>query len=217
MSEFHLRDTLASAEFSGRLADVFAGLGSGQVKADKEDLKRMNETRPNFDKQQMERSGHFHDKVKMKDVDEVVEFKRPKLEKKDVGRSGKRGRGGKMPGFKRNPEGYTKYSLADVPELSDRSNSAAAFDFLRKLKEGKEESEKEEPADLSQKIVFKKRGFKSKEIRAAKDTQDEKNISEENILHSGSGNSNEKQIKSSKSKAKSNQLTLSHLDEEEDE
>jgi len=135
MSEFQLRDTLASAEFSGRLADVFAGLGSGQIKADKDNLKRMNEAKPNFDKQQMERSGQFHDKVKVKDNnDDVVEFKRPKLEKKDFGRVSKRGRGGRMPGFKRNPEGYTKYSLADVPELSDRSNSAAAFDFLRKLK-----------------------------------------------------------------------------------
>lgn len=135
MSEFQLRDTLASAEFSGRLADVFAGLGSGQIKADKDNLKRMNEAKPNFDKQQMERSGQFHDKVKVKDNnDDVVEFKRPKLEKKDFGLVSKRGRGGRMPGFKRNPEGYTKYSLADVPELSDRSNSAAAFDFLRKLK-----------------------------------------------------------------------------------
>ena len=84
-------------------------------------------------------------------------------------------------------------------------------------REGKEESEKEEPADLSQKIVFKKREFKSKEIRAANNTPEEKNMSEEKLSQSGSGNSTEKQIKRSKSKAKSNQLTLSHLDEEEDE
>ena len=29
----------------------------------------------------------------------------------------------------KNPEKYTKYSLEDVPEVSNKSNSAAAFDF----------------------------------------------------------------------------------------
>ena len=32
MSEFHLRDALASAEFSGRVSDVFANIGSDKVK-----------------------------------------------------------------------------------------------------------------------------------------------------------------------------------------
>ena len=32
MSEFQLRDALASAEFSGRVSDVFASLGSEKVK-----------------------------------------------------------------------------------------------------------------------------------------------------------------------------------------
>jgi len=129
MSDFQLRDALASAEFSGRMADVFGGLGSGQVKADKDDLKRMRDARPDFDKQQMERSGQYKEKQFQKnDEDDVVQFKRPRLENSN------RGRGGKVPGFKKNPNGYTKYSLADVPDVSDKSNSAAAFDFLRKIK-----------------------------------------------------------------------------------
>ena len=32
MSEFQLRDALASAEFSGRVSDVFANIGSDKVK-----------------------------------------------------------------------------------------------------------------------------------------------------------------------------------------
>jgi len=130
MSEFQLRDALASAEFSGRMADVFGGLGSGQVKADENDLKRMRDAKPDFDKQQMERSGQAREKDKFKtiDVDDVVHFKRPRIE------NSPKGRGGKVPGFKKNPSGYTEYSLADVPDVSTKSNSAAAFDFLRKLK-----------------------------------------------------------------------------------
>jgi hypothetical protein len=136
MSEFQLRDAHA---ISGRMADVFGGLGSGQVKADKEDLKRMRDARPDFDQQQMERSGLFKEKeqINKNDDEEVVQFKRPRLDNNEMGggRGGRgRGGGGRMPGFKKNPSAYTKYSLSDVPELSDRSNSAAAFDFLRKLK-----------------------------------------------------------------------------------
>ena len=45
MSHFELRDALAgsgtSSQFSGRVADVFAGLGSGQVKSDKDTDERM--------------------------------------------------------------------------------------------------------------------------------------------------------------------------------
>ena len=45
MSHFKLRDALAgsgtSSQFSGRVADVFAGLGSGQVKSDKDTDERM--------------------------------------------------------------------------------------------------------------------------------------------------------------------------------
>ena len=66
MSEFQLRDALVSVEFSGRMADVFGGMGSGQVKADKDDLKRMRDDRPDFDQQQMERSVLFKEKRTIK-------------------------------------------------------------------------------------------------------------------------------------------------------
>eukprot|EP00092_Neocalanus_flemingeri_P037319 GFUD01040642.1.p1 GENE.GFUD01040642.1~~GFUD01040642.1.p1 ORF type:complete len:217 (+),score=90.86 GFUD01040642.1:69-719(+) len=215
MSGFQLRDALHSAEFSGRMADVFSGLGSGQVKADKDDLKRMRDAKPDFDKQQMERSGQFKEtgQFRESDEDDVVQFKRPRLENNPRGRGGNntRGRGGKMPGFKKNPDGYTKYSLADVPDVSDRSNSSAAFDFLRKIKEGKEDSEPEIPADLSQRVVFKKRVAKDKseKVTTDKESDDTNNIE--------CSDKKEEKKKSSKSKNKSNQMTLSHLGEDEED
>ena len=82
-------------------------------------------------------------------------------------------------------------------------------------REGKEESEREEPADLSQKIVFKKRGSKNIEVRAPEKNLERKNSNEQ--IEKQTGDKKDEQMKSSKSKAKSTQLTLSHLDEEEDE
>ena len=50
------------------------------------------------------------------------------------GNGGGRGRGGYTPDYKKNPDKWTKYSLADVDNMTDRSNSAAAFQFLKALK-----------------------------------------------------------------------------------
>ena len=90
MSEFQLRDALVSVEFSGRMADVFGGLGSGQVKADKDDLKRMRDDRPDFDQQQIERSVLFKEKERLNkyDDEEVVQFMRPRLDNSDRGGEG---------------------------------------------------------------------------------------------------------------------------------
>ncbi len=49
------------------------------------------------------------------------------------GTGGGRGRGG-VPDFKKNPDKWTKYSLADVDNVTDRSNTAAAFQFLKTIK-----------------------------------------------------------------------------------
>ena len=63
-----------------------------------------------------------------------------------------------------NPNKYKKYDLSDVSkdQLSDRSNSRAAFDFLRQLKDRQNddlESNEENPAESSEeerKVSFKK-------------------------------------------------------------
>lgn len=61
----------------------------------------------------------------------------------------------KAPDFKLHPHKWTKYSLADVNEMNDKSNASAAFAFLkemqtRKSKEGENIDEDEK------KIVFKR-------------------------------------------------------------
>ena len=146
----------------------------------------------------------------MKDQDR--DFKKPKFESRNQGRRGG-GNKGRVPDFVKNPSGYTKYSLRDVPEVSQRSNSAAAFDFLRQLKE-KGEGETEPAADLSQKIVFKK--------RVKKDLPEEENVGVSNQDDSGErSDATFKNVKSkgtkSSQKKKSTQMTLSHLDDEEED
>ena len=83
-----------------------------------------------------------------------------------------------MPDHVKNPEKYTKYSLKDVPEVSNKSNSAAAFDFLQKLKQRNQEEE-EPAADLSQKIVFKKKEKKIPKINEEQSEASLPNASEE--------------------------------------
>jgi Tumour suppressing sub-chromosomal transferable candidate 4 len=82
-----------------------------------------------------------------------------------------------MADHRRNPQSWTKYSLADVTtdQLSDRSNTSAALDFLKQLRRRNaaaaaearkhsseamevewEEEVEEVPADLSQPITFRK-------------------------------------------------------------
>merc|ERR1712110_1281148 len=60
-----------------------------------------------------------------------------------------------------NPNKYKKYDLSDVSkdQLSDRSNSRAAFDFLRQLKDRKNnDGSNENPAENSEerRVSFKK-------------------------------------------------------------
>ena len=82
---------------SGRMADVFGGVGSGQVKADKDDLKRMIDSSPDFDQQQMNRSGLQLIRMRLSSL------RGAGLIIVNLGRGGRRGRdgGGKMPGFKK--------------------------------------------------------------------------------------------------------------------
>ncbi|XP_050524596.1 uncharacterized protein LOC126896139 [Daktulosphaira vitifoliae] len=67
----------------------------------------------------------------------------------------------KMPDYKLHPHKWTKYSLADVNEMNDKSNAAAAFAFLKEMKTRKIENT-EENLEKGTKIVFK-RVEKSKE------------------------------------------------------
>lgn len=132
-------------------------------------------------------------------------FKKPAPE---ISRNRKSRKGrGKVPDFVKNPKNYTKYSLEDVPELSDRANFAAAFDFLKQLKE-KNNEEAEPTADLSQKIVFNK-GIK-------KDVGEKTINNVERNLKTYQEGVKMKEFKGQK-KNKSMQMKLSHLEEMEDD
>ena len=181
--------------------------------------------KPDFDRQQLERmKTNNREARRPQDRGDggEAEFKRPKFDSSNErghrqGRGGHRGRGGRVPDHVKNPEKYTKYSLKDVPEISNKSNSAAAFDFLQKLKNRNQEEE-EPAADLSQKIVFKK---KERKIPKSNEEQNEptpRNSSGEKPESSHSESKKEHKANSkSKNKNKSKLLTLSHLDDEEEE
>ena len=232
MSEFHLRDSLASAEFTGRMKDVFAGLGSSQVQCDTADQQaaaRLRDSKPDFDKEQLERAGAGAGAggsrgtirpARQQDsaLDQDQQFKRPRLDR--GGRGGRGGgRGGRQPGHVSNPNGYTKYSLADVPELSNQSNSAAAFDFLNSLKK---DQELEVKADLSQKMVFKKREKINKSCREGSQMETDGADANEDPVKDITDTSSESAIHVDKKnelrkKSKTKKNSLLSFDEEEDE
>jgi len=130
-----------------------------------------------------------------------------------------------------NPSKYKKYDLSDVSkdQLSDRSNSRAAFDFLRELKERKnEEGATNEPAEKveDRKVSFKKPSTfkKPSSVESASKSsvvQDgHKRIMAECVVGQKVKKSVVKSDKTSeKSKIKSSKTTisLSHLDDEDEE
>ncbi|XP_050420089.1 protein TSSC4 [Adelges cooleyi] len=62
----------------------------------------------------------------------------------------------KMPDFKLHPHKWTKYSLADVNEMNDKSNAAAAFAFLKEMQMRKCGHDDEGDGEHDKKIVFKR-------------------------------------------------------------
>ena len=70
----------------------------------------------------------------------------------------------KVPDYAKNPKKYTKYTLSDVPNLNDRSNTQVALAFLRDLDGRKEQKPQlgEESATDEPKIVFKRPKTSSK-------------------------------------------------------
>jgi len=132
-----------------------------------------------------------------------------------------------------NPNKYKKYDLSDVSkdQLSDRSNSRAAFDFLRQLKDRKNNDESNEnPAENSEerKVSFKKPStFKkppsvestSKPSSAVQDGH--KRILPEYEFGQKAKKSvvklSDKTSEKSKIKSPSKTISLSHLDDEDEE
>lgn len=129
-----------------------------------------------------------------------------------------------------NPNKYKKYDLSDVSkdQLSDRSNSRAAFDFLRQLKDRKINDESNEnPAENyeERKVSFKKPStFKKPSVESTSKpsaVQDgHKRILPEYEFGQKAKKSvvkSDKTSEKSKIKSPSKTISLSHLDEEDED
>jgi len=182
---FHLRDEIANEQFGGRVKDIFGSLGTGLVKTDpesgapdnggkleKEPSSVKANKRPKYSDDSekstsaMKRCGGSRSDNKMKD-ESTRDDVRERAEKRDDRNVFKKpggnfrhlkakSRGHYVPDHRKNPDKWTKYSLADVDQMTDKSNTRAALDFLKQLKKDKKEEE-EEAADLEKKVVFKRR------------------------------------------------------------
>jgi len=271
MSMFHLRDSISeSSEFSNRVDNVFANLGSGSIKdpphnASNSEVKRNQQ--PNFDQDQYNRSiKPKQTNAKRAKFDSDFDFKHPaeflRPESRDTaaapthkrlwrenrgrGSSDSRGRqrarenyrGGSnryVADHKIHPEKWTKYSLADVDNMTERSNSAAAFTFLKTIKKKTTETNDDlqvEQSDIQEKPIFKKPSKKMSDFSKSPQNDEEdsnQNLQVKQSTFSGSKNvmpeyvvgaktSNNKEKKKSKEKSKMmDKLTLSHLGQDEEE
>jgi len=81
-----------------------------------------------------------------------------------------------VPDHKKNPQKWVKYSLASTSDVTDKSNSAAAFSFLREIEERKRKSEApdDDSDDVAGKIIFKKPRNKEDDSQGAKTFRDRK-------------------------------------------
>ena len=130
-----------------------------------------------------------------------------------------------------NPNKYKKYDLSDVSkdQLSDRSNSRAAFDFLRQLKDRKNNDESNEnPAENSEerKVSFKKPSTVKKPPSVESTSKPSavqdghKRILPEYEFGQKAKKSvvkSDKTSEKSKIKSPSKTISLSHLDEEDED
>ncbi|XP_055843543.1 uncharacterized protein LOC129910265 [Episyrphus balteatus] len=128
------------------------------------------------------------------------------------------------PDYQVNPHKWKKYSLADVDLSSDHTNTAAALSFLKEIESIKDSDESEEAS--SGKISFNKSVKAKRSIRVSGEIDDEevdrpklkgsKLVMPEYVV--GQKAEKDKRKKRSPNKVeKSSQLTLSHLQEDEDE
>jgi len=138
-----------------------------------------------------------------------------------------------------NPNKYTKYDLSDVSkdQLSDRSNSRAAFDFLRQLKERKEEEDKKEVFNEIEDFDARKVSFKKPSTFKKPSSTNKESTSNSSAVQDGhkrimpecvvgqktkpksivKSDDSSKTSEKSKIKKSSKIISLSHLDEEDEE
>ena len=90
----------------------------------------------------------------------------------------------KMPDHAKNPSKYTKYSLADAPNVSDRSNSQAAFAFLKELSDrnANKDDQKEEENENPGKIKFQRPKKRSSDAAPSSDQKSVTSVMSKRVL-----------------------------------
>ena len=139
----------------------------------------------------------------------------------------RRGGPSKVPDHVINPKKYTKYDLSDVSkeQMTDRSNTRAAFDFLNQLKTRNENEDDEKCQEVDEgKISFKKPIKKSNissEASSSNVVKDGvKRVMPECVVgmkRSLEKSKTEFSSTSKKSKSSKNKIALSHLDDDEED
>ncbi|XP_073837056.1 uncharacterized protein [Musca autumnalis] len=139
-----------------------------------------------------------------------------------------------LPDFKVNPHKWKKYSLEDV-DISDHTNAAAAFEFLREI-DARKESEDDDgsvgdnkDAILKQKIEFKKSSKLQRHIKALEAQEQcdaeidspklkgSKLIMPEYVIGGSKKTKKVHSTKNTKQERAAGKLMLSHLQEDEEE
>lgn len=127
----------------------------------------------------------------------------------------------RVPDHKKNPHKWVKYNLATTAEVTEKSNSAAAFSFLRELEERKRKHDEcDEPTQDNNdgKIVFKKPKASEAESKKGKTYRDGKLCMPAFEFGSQRPKESKKQVTTEKKTSKSTtQRPLSHLNEVDEE
>merc|ERR1712111_309255 len=123
---------------------------------------------------------------------------------------------------RRDPSKYTKYSLADVDDVTDRSNTAAALEFLNSRKRSSDDdgaADDDQEGSSSAKVVFKK---PKKTTNPEKESSSKDTATKSAIDNYGLSCGNSKRVMPAavvgrQATKKPKQKKLSHLDFEEDD
>ena len=200
------------ASFTSRAKDLFTALDAASLKHDANSQVR---------KRKHEDDTYNKPDPALEDFQtlEKTPFKKPVL-RSPVSKSSGRGsqpktlHRNKVPDYKSNPKGWTKYDLSDVSaeDLSDKSNTAAALSFLNSRK-----TTEEKPGDdtnVNMKCVFNKPKSSSPQMEKKK-TYGSKHVMPEYEV--GSKQSSKKTKKRSEGIAAGGVVALGHLDYHDDE
>jgi len=254
MSDKDFKLKSSSEEFDSRKKDIFANidsLASKSASKQPEKQEKSEERQPRNNRDSDSRDSEVRNKNRTEDFKGRESIFRspnesgwpPARSRHDRKRPHGNPRGPKRtPDHEVNPNKYTKYDLSDVSkdDLSDRSNSRAAFDFLRQLKDRKKEeddsnSDQDEQDFETRKVSFKKPfnfkkpsnpGSPKAESTSSAVQDGNKRIMPECVVGQKSkpksiAKSDDSSKTSEKSKikksSKSKTISLSHLDEEEDD